>query len=44
MGESLTNLNEKLEIDIIGFGRCSFGLLALTSSDQIDPLCAATWK
>ena len=34
-----TNLDQELEIDIIGLGCCSFGLFALTSGLEIDPLC-----
>ena len=34
-----TYLDQELKVDIIGLGCCSFGLLALTSSLKIDPLC-----
>ncbi|KAI6684207.1 hypothetical protein NL676_030120 [Syzygium grande] len=36
--ESPTNLDEKLEIVIIGLRRRALGLLALAPSDQIDTL------
>ena len=40
-----TDLNQELEIDIIGLWCCSFGLFALTSGLQIDPLCVQfKWK